>query len=670
MKGLSRITLFLLLSLPGHGQTLFTYGTDKVPTAEFLSAYRRNNTGVDDAKAREDYLELYTRFRLKVREAYAMKLDTLASQRADLQGFRKQIEGPYLTDNDELDRMTLEAFERSKKDVHIAHILIPYRNDYAANPYDPRTPDAQDSARAAKLAAQVKEKLDKGEDFAQLASTFSADPSAKSNGGDLGWVTVFVLPYEIENAAYTLKDGGVSDIIRSRIGYHFIKRIGERPALGTMNVSQILIANEPNAGPAQLTANAHLADSLSNAIRAGASFEDIARSFSNDRTSYQAGGQIPPVTVGQYDAAFEQAVFSLTKDGELSKPVLTGFGYHILKRISATPVQTDKAKALTELRARVNADARKNIARERFEKKVIATTGLKEVVTDRSRLWAVTDSSLLRKKEVTTGAVNSRSPLFRIRERTVTVGDWLKYAAAMYVNDPETPRKYAGYYDQFRSLSAVTYYSDHLEMYNDAYKAQLNEFRDGNLLFEVMDRKIWSKASTDLPALRKHFEANKSKYAWGPSVDAILINAQDSAAALAAVKALQADPSKWRDIAAMSSGSLQLDSGRYEIGQIRTTPGTRLQPGYVSPLQVNPTDKTSMTALVLAMHPDPSPRTFDEARGIVINDYQQVLEDQWVSELKKKYPVKLDKAEWKRSGSPDQKTCFTASWMILAWPRV
>lgn len=652
MKGLSKIILFLSLSLSGHAQTLFTYGPDKVSSAEFLSAYRRNNTGADDAKARADYLELYTRFRLKVREAHAMRLDTLATQKADLQGFRRQIEGPYLTDNDELDRMTLEAFERSKKDIRLSHILIPFRSDYVANPYDTRMPDAQDSARAAKLAAQVKERLAKGEDFGQLARSFSADPSAKTNGGDMGWITVFVLPYELENAAYDLKNGGISNMVSSRIGYHFIKRTDERQALGTMNLSQILLATEPGATPAKLAEHARLADSLYNAIKAGASFEDLARNFSNDRTSYQSGGQLPPVTVGQYDAAFEQAAFALTKDGEVSRPVLTSYGYHILKRNTASPVITEQAKALPDLRARVMSDTRKNLARTRFEQKVIGTIGLKELVTDKARLWAITDSSLVRKKEVTTGTVNVKSPLFRIKERTVTVGDWLKYVNSMYLNDPETLRKYALYYDQFRSISAVGYYSDHLEDYNDTYKAQLNEFRDGNLLFEVMDRKVWSKASSDLPALRKHYEANRAKYAWGPSVEAILITAQDSMAAATTAKALQVEPGKWKELAAMSAGTLQLDSSRYEITQIRYGKTSDLRPGYISPIQVNPSDRTATTTVVLSYHPDPSPRSFEEARGIVINDYQQVLEDQWVAELKKKYPVKLDKAEWDKIKIP------------------
>ena len=651
MKGLSATILFLSIGVVCHGQTLFTYGQDKISTQEFLNAYRKNNTGEDNAKAREDYLELYTRFRLKVREARALKLDTLPTQKADLQGFRKQIEGPYLTDNIELDRMTAEAYERSQKDIRLSHILIPFRNDYVTSPYDPRTPNTLDSARAAKLAAQVQERLAKGEDFEQLAREFSVDPAAKANGADLGWITVFVLPYDIENAAYTLKDGGVSGPIRTRIGYHFVKRIGERAALGTMNVAQILLAFEPNAGPVQRATTEHIADSLVAALKAGTSFEDLARSFSNDRTSYQAGGQIPPVTIGQYDPVFEQAVFALTKDGEISKPFQTSFGIHILKRISAAPVEKDRGKALPELRARVNADARKNIARGRFEQKVIAATGLKESITDKSKVWAVTDSSLLKKKDVTVGGISAKSALFQIKERTVTVGDWLKYIHALFMNDPEAPRKYWGHMDQFRTFSAVTYYSDHLEDYDASYKAQLDEFRDGNLLFEVMERKVWNKASSDVNALRKYYEANKEKYDWGSSVDAILVNALDSASAIAAIKTLQAGPGKWKDVAAMSGGNLQLDSGRYEISQIRTN-GQQVRPGYVSPVLVNPADKSANAAVVIATHPDRSPRSFEEARGLVINDYQQLLEDQWVAELKKKYPVRLDRAEWDKIRKP------------------
>jgi peptidyl-prolyl cis-trans isomerase SurA len=122
MKGLYASLLSILLASAVHGQTLFTYGPYKVGTQEFLNAYRKNNTGEDNAKAREDYLELYTRFKLKVREAYDLHLDTLPNQKADLAGFRRQIEGPYLTDNEELNRMTEEAFVRSQKDIRLSHI--------------------------------------------------------------------------------------------------------------------------------------------------------------------------------------------------------------------------------------------------------------------------------------------------------------------------------------------------------------------------------------------------------------------------------------------------------------------------------------------------------------------------------------------------------------------
>jgi peptidyl-prolyl cis-trans isomerase SurA len=646
MKGLYASLFLILSSAALHGQALFTYGPYQVGTAEFMNAYQKNNTGVDNVKAREDYLELYTRFKLKVREAYDMHLDTLPNQRADLQGFRRQIEGPYLTDNAELDRMTEEAFQRGQKDIRLSHILIPFRDNFATAPFDPTAPSSADSLRAADRMKQVRDRLAKGEDFGKLAAEFSGDPSARTNGGDLGYVTVFGLPYTLENAAYALKDGEVSAPVMTNAGYHFLKKTGERPAIGSVTAAQILISFEPNAGAPSRAATRKLADSLYQAIRGGSSFEALAKAYSNDRTTFMAGGQMPPITVGQYDPAFEQAVFGLKKDGDLASPVTTEYGVHILKRLSAIPVETDRAKALPGLRTRVNEDPRKERARGIFEQKVIVTTGMREAPVDRRALFQVTDSSLRAKKDITVGKLNARSALFTFPKKTVTVGDWLKYANAMYLNDNDVPKKYETYLVKFRNLSASGYFADHLEEYNAAYKAQLDEFREGNLLFEVMERKVWNKATSDPAALRKYYEANKSKYNWGPSVDAIMLSAIDSGSVVKARKDLLADPSRWKVLAEQSSGTLQTDSGRFEISQIRANDPSLIRPGYTSPVLINESDRSASLAIVLRAHPESAPRSYEEARGMVINDYQQVLEDQWVASLKKKYPVKLNGVEW------------------------
>jgi peptidyl-prolyl cis-trans isomerase SurA len=494
----------------------------------------------------------------------------------------------------------------------------------------------------------VKDRLAKGEDFSKLALEFSADPSVAKNGGDIGFITVFSLPYVLESSAYTLKDGETSGMLTTRAGLHFLRKTGERPALGSVTAAQILIALEPNAGPASRATAQKLADSLYLALQNGSSFEVLAKTYSNDRTSFMAGGQMPPITVGQYDPVFEQAVFNLKRDGDLSAPVATEYGFHILKRLSATRVESDRSKAAADLRSRVNADARKDQAREIFERKVIVATGMREAPIDRRALQQVTDSSLLSKKDFTAGKLNGKSVLYTFPKKTVHVSDWLKYANAMYQNDNNAPRKYGFYLDKFRNLTATSYYADHLEEYDAAYKAQLDEFKEGNLLFEVMERKVWNKASSDPAGLKKYFEANRKKYDWGPSVDAIMVNAIDSASAERARKEILSDPSSWKRLADQSGGTLQADSGRFEVNQIRASDPSLVRAGYSSPISINESDHSASLAIVLNAHPGPAPRTYDEARGMVINDYQQVLEEKWVAELKAKYPVKLNREEWEK----------------------
>jgi peptidyl-prolyl cis-trans isomerase SurA len=639
---------FFLLPFALGAQTLFTYGPYKVSQDEFMRAYRKNNTGEDNAKAREDYLELYTRFKLKVRDAYDMKLDTIPNQKSDLQGFRHQIEGAYLTDESELRRMTEEAYTRSQKDIRVSHIFIPYRADYSASPGDPTTPSSVDSTNAAAKAKLVKDKLAKGEDFSKLAREYSSDPSVSINGGDLGYITVFVLPYPLENAAYSLKVGESAGPIVTSAGYHFIRKTEERQALGRMNISQILIATPPNAGVDMQEGRKKLADSILLAIRNGASFEDMARQFSDDRSTYQNGGQLGEVSVGQYTPSFENAVFALTQDGQVSPPVPSEYGLHIIRRNSILASEKDREKALAEIRTRLNTESRKDLARTRFEKDLIKVTEMRTLPVNQAALWQVTDSFLLKQKSFSAGKVDARTILLSFSQKNILVSDWLRYIRSMYTNDVQTPKKYPYHMEKFRTFSAVGYYSDHLEDYNPAYKAQLEEFRDGNLLFEVMERKVWNKASSDVSALKKYYGDHKDRYQWGPSADAIMINATDSSLAVSTRADIQADPKKWRQLAEASSGKVMTDSGRFEIGQIRSTDPSLVKAGYISPLIINEIDRTASLAMVLRTYPAPAQRSFDEARGLVINDYQQVLEDKWIEELKKKYPVRLDKMIWQQ----------------------
>ncbi|MBK6936678.1 MAG: peptidyl-prolyl cis-trans isomerase [Chitinophagaceae bacterium] len=226
-------------AIGASAQTLFTYGKHKVASADFLRAYNKNNLkpGPDKAKAISEYLDLYIKSRLKVAEAYEKKFDTLPQIKTDVKNLRTQIAENYMTDPGMMQHLTKEAFDRSQKDVHFAHIYISFRN--AAG--------FVDTVAANKKRDEVRQRLGKGEDFLLVAQELSDDPLVKTNKGDAGFITVFTLPYEFESAVYNTPVGQYSDPVRSKTGFHIFKKIEERKAAGKMKAQQILLATPPGA---------------------------------------------------------------------------------------------------------------------------------------------------------------------------------------------------------------------------------------------------------------------------------------------------------------------------------------------------------------------------------------------------------------------------------------
>src|SRR5271169_1891487 len=114
----------------GFSQTLFTYGKYSVDAKEFLRAYNKNNTQqvANKTKAIKDYLDLYIKSKLKIREAYDRRYDTLPQLKNEVETLRSQIIENYMIDPAVADKILDEAFQRSLKDIHIAHIFISFTN--------------------------------------------------------------------------------------------------------------------------------------------------------------------------------------------------------------------------------------------------------------------------------------------------------------------------------------------------------------------------------------------------------------------------------------------------------------------------------------------------------------------------------------------------------------
>ncbi|HQW83207.1 MAG TPA: peptidylprolyl isomerase, partial [Ferruginibacter sp.] len=368
MKKIFFLFAFVLSIKSVFSQTIFTYGNNAVDKAEFLRAYEKNKTPVaDKEKALREYLDLYIKFKLKVKAALDLKLDTLHQLIYDAQSFRSQIEQSYLNNEKAEEGLITEAFNRGKKDLHVLHFFV--KSDTAMN--------IADSLNAYKTIEKIYKALNSGK--TDYANIIAAGP-ATATEADLGFVTVFTLPYEYENIIYSLKEGQVNKPYRSKSGWHIFKLVDERKAVGKWKVAQILISIAPDATDTDKKNYKSRVDSVYHLLQNGGDFGKLARQFSDDKTTYGNNGLLPEFGTGKYDIAFENEIFKLSKDGEISKPFLSPYGYHIVKRISQTPVPENISDPayLFDLKLKTEQDSRINIAKDLFLKEILKKVNFKK----------------------------------------------------------------------------------------------------------------------------------------------------------------------------------------------------------------------------------------------------------------------------------------------------
>lgn len=559
------ILVFLTTSLitSVSAQVVFSYGKQKVTKNQFLHAYQKNNSDTTGGTlSYNEYLELYLRFKLKVQAALDAGMDTLPEQLAELDAFKIQLAESFMKDDASLNMMIDEAFERSLVDIHLSHIFIPVPVD---------APDSIVQA-AKKTIDSLHAILNSGASFKELAS--------KYNSPDLGWITCFVLPYDLENLAYSTKPGSVSAPLRTKAGFHLFKNEGQRKAVGKVRVAQILFAVRPNTPGHTKPDMKKKADSVYQALTNGADFGQLVEQYSDDNLSWKTGGELPDFGVGDYDPGFEKMAFSLAKDSQITQPFETTFGFHILKRLHAIPVIEDK-----------NLREYRDLLKEKIE---------------RSDRMTVAQSKLVN----------------HIRN---LVGKDMP--AGQSANDS----------------AVLGFYRKNIEKYNSEYAEQLAEFKDGNLLFNIMQKKIWDPASADSTSQLGFYNSHPDKYWWEQSADALIVTTPSPDSVGFLQETIKSSPASWRQISASSGNSILIDSGRFELSQLPIVERTNFTEHLVTAPVNNELDHTATFSYIIRLHRDKERKEFNEARGAVITDYQDALENIWIAELKKKYPVKINR---------------------------
>lgn len=616
--------------------TLFTLDGEPVKVSEFLYVYNKNSGNEEGKFSKEsldDYLKLYVNFRLKVHEAEELGMDTITSLNDELDTYRKQLSKSYLYDRDVNDKLLKEAYDRLQEEVNASHILIRIE--------EPGLPS--DTLAAYNEAMQLRRRIQKGEKFEDLAKKYSADKSAETNGGNIGWFTAMQTVYPFETVAYNTEVGTISKPVRTRFGYHILRVNDKREAQGEITVAHIMLKLPPNPAPALLESVEKRAQEVYEKAKAGDDWEELAKQYSEDKTTKLKGGMLPAFGTGRMVESFEKAAFSLKNDGDIAEPVQTEYGFHIIKRISKKKNPTfDELK--NDLKKRVERDSRSEIAKNTLLESIKEEYQFKENSKAKKALYNRIGEKLPAGKLSLDDVKGDNSVwLFKLADIERTQQDFINFLDEKHTKKrPEPTQKlFDDYYNKFVEETLLTYEETQLSRKYPEFRMLMGEYRDGILLFELTDEKVWTKAVKDTNGLKEFYETVKMNYMWPERAKTEIYTVSDEskvakAQKLAAKKGAEVVKAKLNKgdekvVTVRTQLFVQDDDAR--LDELNWTPGV----GTAKDLGNGKTEFVRIVELV-----EPEPKTLLEAKGFIVSDYQEYLEQEWIEDLKAKYPVKIN----------------------------
>ncbi len=501
-------------------KAIMTIGKVKVPFREFKYVYNKNNSTAGDAnteKSVREYVDLYVNFKLKVMDAEKEGLDTTNSFKKELEGYRKQLAKPYLTDKSVTEKLVKEAYDRMKEEVNASHILIKC---------DPKA-DPKDTLEAYNKIMDIRKKILGGESFEKMAKEKSDDPSAKYNDGNLGFFTAMQMVYPFEDVAYKTAKGAISNPVRTQFGYHILKVLDRRPSQGQVTVAHIMVrANPGMPSEDSISARKKIFD-IYDKLKKGSDFSALALEFSDHTDSKTKGGVLPAFGTGTMVPSFENAAFAIKDTGKFSEPFQTPFGWHIVKLKNRKLLEPfDELK--TNLESKVSKDSRSELNRSVLISKLKKENGFVENKPLLSYAASKADTNLANGKwKYDMADKRLDETILSIKDKKYTLRDFWQFAEK---KQQATKTKDAQYqmkllFRDFGDQTALDYEESHLTDKYEDYKMLVKEYRDGILLFSLMDKKVWTKALEDTTGLKSFHDQNKSKYNWNQRVKATIYSA-------------------------------------------------------------------------------------------------------------------------------------------------
>lgn len=624
---------------------IFKLGNEIVSPEEFIYQYNKTSTISEDieTESAEEYLNRYINFKLKVQYAKSLGRHEDEGFQKELNQYKADLAKPFLQDEDKLEELVDEYIERKREEVSASHILIEV-SPLAA---------PEDTLKAWNQILEIKQRASTGIPFETLAQSYSEDPSAANNKGNLGYFSAMQMVYPFESAAYSLAKGQLSDPIRTRFGYHLIKLNDRIPARGEVKVAHIML-RATEGMPQQMLADqeSKIKQIHQELIVNPEMWSNLVNTFSDDISTKQRNGELDWIGVGALVPAFENIAFGLREINEISEPFKTPYGWHIVKLLEKRPL--DAASLQRDMiRERVSRDNRSRVAFESFIEKAAVDINLVEVDSVKSILLAQADPKLLQGNWKWDGDSSQLNQiLYTTNTRQIPLNE-----AVVYIENEQTRVQNAApeplmlqKIGQFRQALIQSEYQSNLENLKPAYKWLVKEYQDGMLLFDIMEEMVWDKALEDTIGLQSFYELNKGNYRYAERAKATLFIASGASSidllkeVFETADSAEEIKSKVETVLSNNPQLIQVRNGTFEI---ESDPYLSV---FDELLELNSleTDDSFIIAVIDETLP-PQTKELNEIRGQVISEYQEYLEEQWLNQLREEYPVVINKTVFNRT---------------------
>lgn len=668
---------------------IMTINGKPVYKSEFENVYHKNS-GKEvnkEQKSVKEYVDLFSTFKMKVFEAEANGLDTNNSFKTELAGYRKQLAAPYLTDKNVNEALLQEAYERMKTEVKAAHILIRLAEDAlpkdtieaytrlmiirdALSGKNPTPAKLAEYESLLKKSSSALTKASTKQDtisynaklnavrglaatansagankFTAIAKKTSEDPSAVDNGGDLGYFTSLQMVYPFENAAFKTNVGETSMPIRTRFGYHILKVEDKRPSQGEILTAHIMVKFAKDMQEKEKANLKTKIDEIYAKLKAGEKFEDVARQFSDDKPSAEKGGQLQWFGSSRMPIEFEKAAFALKNNGDYSEPFTTNYGWHIVKRLDKKGLASfDDMKG--ELKQRIGKDSRTQAGRSSLIAKIKNENKYLENGLAKKEFLKVIDTTICQGKwEAKKAEKLGNKELFSLGGKKFTQNDFAKYIESHQTVRPKMDNNmlFQQSFKDFVDETVINYEDQNLESKYPEFRNLLKEYRDGILLFDLTDQKVWSKAVKDTTGLKEYYSKNKNNFLWDERADVTMYNCVNDKVAKE-VRAMLKKGKTEKEITETINKTSQLnvtpENITYLKGENKNVDANWKQ-GIVA-TDIKDAKDSKVTVLVVNKVMEKTPKTIAEAKGMITAEYQNYLEKEWLAYLKNKYTVKVN----------------------------